>query len=234
MRTLERSHKHHADHIDSEGSWAISYGDMITLLLSFFVLYFTVDHKQDRATKMEQALMVRLQELGVKAPEDSLKSQLNMGVKPGEGIDPMVENKMGAEVFKIGDRLVVDFPQISFFDLGQIDPTKDGSKALTKFVATYMPFASTHQISIQAFTDTRKVRETNPRYRDNLELSALRSVSAMRVLQKAGVPLSRMKIGGYGELMETQEKLMAMKNEKDPLKYTRKVILSIEPQKEGN
>lgn len=234
MRTLERGKQHHAEHVDSEGSWAISYGDMITLLLSFFVLYFTVDHKKDRASKMEQALMVRLQELGVKAPEESLKSQLNVGIKPGEGVDPLVVNKMGAEIFKVGDRLMVDFPNISFFALGEIEPTKEGKAALEKFVTTYMPFASTHQISIQAFTDTRKVRETNPRYKDNLELSALRSVASMRVMQRAGVPLSRMKIAGYGELIETQEKLMALKSEKDPLKFTRKVILSIEPQKEGN
>jgi len=56
----------------------------------------------------------------------------------------------------------------------------------------------------------------------------------MRMLQKAGLPLSRMKIAGYGELMETQEKLMELQKEKDPLKYTRKVVLVIEPEKERN
>ena len=30
---------------DSEGTWAISYGDMITLLLSFFVIFYNADFK---------------------------------------------------------------------------------------------------------------------------------------------------------------------------------------------
>ncbi len=232
MRTLER--KKHIEHVDSEGSWAISYGDMITLLLSFFVLYFTVDHNKVKANKLEEALMVRLNERGIKAPEEALKQQLNMGVTPGQGVDPLVIDKMGAKVFQDGSKLIIDFPDVSFFNIGAVEPTYAGTKELNKFAETYIGFASTHTLSIQAFTDIRKVNENAKRYTDNLELSALRGVATMRVLQKAGIPLNRMKIGGYGELVETQEKLMKLQNEKDPLKYTRKVILTIEPQREGN
>ena len=36
--------------IDSEGSWAISYGDMITLLLTFFILFFNMKKHDDSKT----------------------------------------------------------------------------------------------------------------------------------------------------------------------------------------
>jgi flagellar motor protein MotB len=46
--------------IDTEGSWAISYGDMITLLLSFFIIFFSTDQEKDRMKAMESALLVAL------------------------------------------------------------------------------------------------------------------------------------------------------------------------------
>ena len=232
MRVLER--RKTVEQVDTEGSWAISYGDMITLLLSFFVLYFTVDPQKIRAEKIENALMARLKETGIKAPEEAIKDQLNVGVKPGSGVDPQVADRLGAQVYQMGNRMLIDFPDTEFFKLGRVDLTKDGEKALEKFAATYIPFASTHQLNLQAFTDTRKVLNDNPRFKDNLELSALRSVAAMRILQRAGVPLDRMKIAGYGELVETQENLMKLQKETDPLKFTRKVIVAIEPKKVGN
>ncbi len=233
MKSLNRT-KINEEHIDSEGSWAISYGDMITLLMSFFVLYYTVDHTKIKAANLEKSLIVRLQEGGVKPDQDALKQQLNIGTSQGTGVDPRIMEEFGAEVYKIGQELVIDFQNVSFFDFGQVDINRDGGKALEKFAQIYQPFAGQYQLRIQAFTDTRKVRWDNPRFKDNLELSALRSVSSMRALQKAGLPLSRMKIAGYGELMATQEKLQKHKNEKDPLKYNRKVVLVVEPISERN
>ncbi|MDW8190842.1 MAG: flagellar motor protein MotB, partial [Pseudobdellovibrionaceae bacterium] len=33
----------HLDGFDSEGTWAISYGDLLTLITSFFIMFFTAD-----------------------------------------------------------------------------------------------------------------------------------------------------------------------------------------------
>ena len=41
MKRLKREQEQ--IHIDTEGSWAISYGDMITLLLGFFILFFSLE-----------------------------------------------------------------------------------------------------------------------------------------------------------------------------------------------
>jgi flagellar motor protein MotB len=63
------------------------------------------------------------------------------------------------------------------------------------------------------------------RFKDNLELSALRAVSAMRELQELGVPLHRMKVGGYGEI----RKLAGDASDSD-LALARKLVLVIEPE----
>ena len=41
------------EEVDSEGSWAVSYGDMVTLLLTFFIIFFTTDPKQGTKQRVE-------------------------------------------------------------------------------------------------------------------------------------------------------------------------------------
>lgn len=228
MRKIERP-KQQEEHIDTEGSWAVSYGDMITLLMSFFVLYFTVDQTQIKQEKLDQQLMVRLENSGMHMDQSLVKDQLNIGYEPGDGIEERVVKDLGGRIYKYGKGLLVDFTDTSFFDFGKIDVTKDGAQVLERFAKIYEPFAGNYRLQVQAFTDTRRVRSDNPRFRDNLELSALRSVASVRVLQKSGIPLHRMKIAGFGELTETREHMMMQEHNKDPLKYSRKVVLYIEP-----
>ena len=130
-----------------------------------------------------------------------------------------------------GTKIIVAFPQETFFDKGQVKVKKTSEILLRNFAQKYIQFAGTHQLSIKAFTDTTPVRQVY-RYQDNLELSALRAVAAMRVLQHAGIPLDRMKISGQGEYML---RAPASHDQKEKLKQdalARKIILVIEPMTE--
>ena len=55
----------------------------------------------------------------------------------------------------------------------------------------------------------------------------------MRVLQKAGIPLNRMKLGGFGELKLAIEDLQSVlgraPSSDERLKLARRVVLVIEP-----
>jgi len=211
---------------------------MITLLLSFFVLYFTVNPKKDSAKKMRESLSIRLsndlRESGSGSAGSTARAPSNVSPSAQKVEAPKVEApKVGAEVYEVGQKLIVDFPETSFFEIGAIAPTRPGVRKLEKFAGVFAPYSGKNQLVIQAFTDVRKVRSGSPRYKDNLELSALRAVAAMRILQKAGVPLSAMKIGGYGEMAETQENLNRLQNDRDPLRFTRRIVLTIEPKIEG-
>lgn len=234
MRRLERkgrSADHH--HVDSEGSWAVSYGDMVTLLMSFFVLYFTVDTNKHNQQLVQQELMVRLTQSGMTLDEELADQRMSMGKEKGVGIEDSIVKELGGKVYKFEKGLLIDFTDVSFFDFGKIKLTKEGKAALDKFAKIYEPFAGSYRLQVQAFTDTRKVRNDNPRFKDNLELSALRSVASVRELQQAGVPLDKMKIAGFGELLETRDHILKREKNADPLRYTRKVVLFIEPIARG-
>lgn len=230
MPVLRRRRTAEHQEIDTEGSWAISYGDMITLLLTFFVLFYSTNKEKDRLNVMQNSLLLALNKNSSEPPAP-LKSA---------GQDPTmteeIRDSLSAKAYKVGSKLIVEFPNVSFFNLGAIELTPQGKEQLDKFVALYMPYAGNYILGIRAYTDNKKVRENSGlRYRDNLELSALRSLEAMRKLQMKGIPLNRMRLGGYGELNLTAEDLSrAIASTPDystrGLAFARKIILVVEPE----
>lgn len=223
MRRLKRLYKRRYP-VDDSGTWAISYGDMITLLLTFFILFFSTDARQNHFRLIQNSLMDHLQNL--KVTTNGLTNQLEIGNSKGSSIDDLVRNQLGAEISKNGKALVVEFNNVSFFKLGKIEVTGEGTSALHRFVDTYMRFASSFRLGIKAYTDHVPVRN-GLRYKDNLELSALRAVATMRQLQKLGIPLRNMHIEGQGEFSSHERGVASTIEKGDPL--ARKVILVIEP-----
>jgi flagellar motor protein MotB len=164
--------------VDTEGSWAISYGDMITLLLTFFILFFSTDKQKDRMEAMQSAMVTIFDG----------KAQTGVQAVPQSGADKSVEEKIEAKVHKVGNKLIVEFPDVSFYEFGKVDLNAKGKIELKKFIARYMPYAGNYILGIRAYTDNKKVlKGKNRRYSDNLELSALRSISAMRYMQQLGI-----------------------------------------------
>lgn len=210
MRKVTRRASHPPE-ADTEGTWAISYGDMITLLLSFFVLFFTMDPKKEKAQGLMDSLKVSLADLQsgqsgtsgsdiVKTQPKVLTPQLDVAVK-----------EANLHFVDFNKKLIVDFNDISFFKSGEIQVTDEGVAVLRAFAQKYLPYAGSYMLQIQAFTDMQPVRELkNRRYKDNLELSALRAIAAMRVLQQFGLPLSMMTLSGLGEIKNTHDFLLRL------------------------
>lgn len=236
-------HRHrlrsHEEEVDSEGTWAISYGDMVTLLLTFFIVFFSVNPSNETAHKaraLQTALLDVLNERSAKttAGRAGVEDKLAIGDKPESGVAKHIAEKLKGQAHVVGDHLIVEFPNVSFFPSGKTELTKEGRAALDEFVKLYLPFAGQNKLSIRAYTDPRALR-AGRRAHDNLELSALRSVAAMRVLQSSGIPLARMRLSGFGEHVTTQRELASLRPE--DLQQTdatnrlaRKVVLVIESE----
>lgn len=226
MRYLTKK-QYHLEEPEGEGSWAISYGDMITLLLSFFVIFFTTDLKKEQSDKLNQYMSFSMEELKM-IPGEMLKANSIADKVDVKGLD--------IQVHQLKDKVIVSFGHFSFFKSGQTELRPEGIAVLNKFVEKYLPYAGTYSLSIKGFTDRTKVQVTpGKRYRDNLELSALRSISAMRTLQKSGIPMNRMEIAGAGELNLIQKIIPdTSKLSADELNdFSRTIMIVISPEKES-
>lgn len=225
------------DEVDSEGSWAVSYGDMVTLLLTFFIIFFTTDPKQGTKQRVELKIsLIETLKNKTSNSESGNQEDINVGNNKEDGIDKKILKNWGGVAHEKGNHIIIEFPYITFFKSGYIKLTPQGQKAITDFVKIYMPYAGNYNIGIRAYADKHKVRKGN-RYKDNLELSALRSIATTRILQSAGVPLNRIRTGGYGELMLTAKELEEIPaNKRGPSSeydLARKVVLIIEPDVGG-
>lgn len=231
VRLLAKA-SYYDEEADSEGTWALSYGDMITLLLSFFVIFFTTDPKQVKLEKMNRHLSFQLENL--------VPAVLPISSEVGQGPKVKMPTLPGltTTAVEVGENIVVTFQATSFYDSGSLALTPQGEKILKEFAEKYLPYAGNYRLAVKGFTDKRKVGQRKKRirkYDDNLELSALRSLSAMRTLQQAGVPLNRMEIAGSGEL-ELIDRVLPRKEgltENELNAYSRTIVLVIQPVKES-
>ncbi len=234
MKLSEKLHSEsHEEHNDE--LWAISYGDMITLLLSFFVIYFSIDPKKGEMEKVDNHLIshFKMLDLDAKKKYSPTLALDTKAKKTGEA--PKFEALKNAKITKIDDRLLVTFDSMSFFETAQTEPNKNGTATLKAFADKFLPYAGLYKIGIKAFTDTRAVTNKH-RYKDNMELSALRALAALRIMQKAGIPLNRMEIAGYGEMNKLgtliDPKKLAELNESEIKNISRTIVLIIKHDNE--
>lgn len=234
------SDSHDTEETDSEGSWAVSYGDMVTLLLTFFILFFSIQPTEDVPKKnLLISLVDSLQPGNVgSANHPANAKSMSLALKPtsSEGVENAILQSWNGVAHNMKDHVIVEFPGISFFDSAQTTLNRQGAEQLDKFMKLYMPYAGHYTISVRSFTDTKKVRAHLHRFKDNLELSAMRSISVLRHLQMRGIPLDRIKIAGYGELKMTKQELEKIPGRRVPatesekLSYSRTIALVIEPE----
>ncbi len=246
-KSLHQKRNRHAEveEVDSEGTWAVSYGDLITLLLTFFILFFSLDQSPPQANKMRIAFLDEVKALTEGKSDKPYFDQLKPITPAGVAVRPNLPSEdsninkvtfpkeFAPVAYEVDDKVLLEFPGVSFFNSSKVDLTKDGQESLAQFAKLFVPYAGNFFVSIRAFADIRQVRQDVHRFKDNLELSALRSIAAMRVLQNAGIPIDRIRTGGYGELIVTAEELArlpaAIRPAQDSLALARKVVLVIEP-----
>ncbi len=234
---LKRSlSKGEAEEVESEGTWAISYGDMITLLLSFFVIFFSTDFDKAKNEEMKTQVIHELSTIDFNETTILKESATAKNAKSDVSKikDHINSEKAVIEVINSNNNIIIKFSGVSFFNSGKVDITEDGKKVLTAFSEKFLPYAGLYKLSVKGFTDQRKVMRRNDRFKDNLELSALRAVSAMRELQKNGIPLTNLDIAGHGEMMKIQKIIEDADTITDDQKnaLSRTIVMIIKPEKE--
>ena len=186
----------------ARGAWILSYGDMVTLLITFFIMMITVQAGQIK--KVHEWVNSRLDETAVEV--DSVIT--NSGI---EGIS-VVRDSKGVKITLNDPRLFETAsaqPRASM--LYQLDAVSRAINNLTLFrlkETRHAPFLNEMEaaglqwlveIRIEGHTDNVPLTR-NAQYRDNWELSAARAQTIMiQLQQRTGLPSSMFAIGGFGE-----------------------------------
>lgn len=184
----------------ASSSWFISYLDIITILLVFFVMLLansSLDVKQIMmdelpVTKDANALVVsEKEEQGVVFPVKALNERLLM-LFTQEINNRNVELLLG----EYETRLV--FTGSSFYDLGEAELLPVGKEIIIRFVNALSKLENQDfKIDVEGHTDSAPIKTL--RFRDNWELSSARAAGVVKFFLNEGIPSQKLKASGYAD-----------------------------------
>lgn len=204
--------------------WMGTYGDLVTLLLCFFILMFamsSVDAEKFEAMAQSFNPNITIVESG---GAEGLSNGVGSGIENLPNIDKSINdskenykkmqeelNQMASE-FKtyfaennysesISVNVVEDMIQISFedgilFDSGQATLKDDAKHALGGIIEELEAYPNS-TIKIEGHTDDIPI--SNSKYKSNMYLSAARAIAVYEYFQNMGIEPERMSAEGFAE-----------------------------------
>ncbi len=199
---------------DGKSAWLLCYADLVTLILAFFVLLFSLSdfnlqkmtdalksiHITDGTTAQETSLFDIIQ-------TDSLKERKMLDQLTGmrrvdifREINSFIRKKnLGGNVkatFTEG-KIVLKIDGKALFNTGSADLLPDATRILSGIVkiANQNP---QYDLDIQGHTDSRPIK--NAKFASNWELSAIRATHVLQYFIQNGTSSERLTATGFGDL----------------------------------
>ncbi len=126
------------------------------------------------------------------------------------------------EVVNFNGRLVIKLKANILFDPGKVKVREEGVAALRDVAAVLSQFSNRH-FQVAGHTDDDPVKRSG--FNDNWELSAMRAVAVVRVLQEAGVPPRMLSAAGYSEFQPVKPN-----DSEENKKFNRRIEITIMPE----
>lgn len=170
-----------------EELWLISYADLVTNLMAFFIMLLSMSKydavKMNAVTK--EISRVRADTL------DKLEAKLMEGIKAGK-----LEGRVSVQLQDFG--LNVEFRGDRMFDSGTDTLTPEFRKELAPVLGILAKMEEKYSIALEGHTDDVPLVGSR-HFKDNWGLSSARGVSLMQEFARLGVPHRRMNIAGFAD-----------------------------------
>lgn len=202
LRVTRKSNQH-LQHGGGEG-WAISYADMLMVLLSFFVMFFSLKDESpqtfdDQLKKISLSMKtVGGQEAGhapaslgqsTSASESASAKQASAG---GQNFSDLLQALKipGVTVIDEKSQLVLTLDDTAFSS-ASFTPGPEILTKVDQVVAHLKPFEHSVQMTIVGHTDARRLVPRNQFLQDNFDLSSLRALKVLKHVIGEGFPENR-------------------------------------------
>lgn len=183
----KKLHAHEAIEDDTESVWLVSYADLLTLLLTFFMMLYATTDKSDKTARRSLASFV--------GGSQSIPAQ-----QLAEII--IQQTKDDRYLYDVMTRPTVEGVEITFattvlFDSGAAEIRPELVPSLKKIIAVLHDHAATDRIRVEGHTDDEPTRAKSP-YPSNWELSGARASTVIRAFEAAGFAPEHLMSIGYG------------------------------------
>ncbi len=190
--------------------WMTTYGDMVTLLLTFFILMFAMSTINEQ--KFMQAAASLQQALGVLPRTVSVIGEMSPAIGTAgvarQQIDMLKSLEQIAEVFQ--EESLQDLASVEVTGTGEVlirmgdevlfDPGE--SELMPRALRVLAGIANsvqgkTESVYVEGHTDNVPI--STPEFPSNWELSTARALSVVRLLEEAGVPPEQLAAVGHSQ-----------------------------------
>ncbi len=179
--------RYHRKSMTSNEGWLVSYADLITNLLIFFVLIISASSIQ--TGKMEKIVAAISQNQSVESLA-SAADKVSKALKE-EGLTENVSVNL------TDDGLEISFDSGVTFASGSADVLASMEEPLGKVLVVLQPYVDKYKVAVEGHTDERPIR--NSVYKSNWELSSARAIRIRERLESVGVDPRRVRVEAYAD-----------------------------------
>ncbi|QJQ94896.1 MULTISPECIES: OmpA family protein [Halomonadaceae] len=189
---------------DEGESWLISYLDVLTLLITLFVLLLSLaGNGLAEQGQLDSGLSSSVSETDSQSRTQSqdgsqLAGQLAVGLQLRQsGLLPQLEGRMpsGVSVTQGSEGVTLRIDDNLLFASGQADLTGEGRQVLAGLLETLLAFDG--RISVEGHTDNVPISTSH--FPSNWELSGARAIAVVRYLEQRDIDDSRLRAIGYAD-----------------------------------
>lgn len=221
---INQDNRFQASQPEEDEGWMVTFADMVTLLLAFFVLLAAISKVDVVLYEQVKAGMAKgVGKREVTTPIQALKKDMEETVKALK-----LEEAVGVGTDNQG--VTLEFAASSFYEPGSAEIKEEAIPTLNRIAATISaPRYAGFQIEVQGHTDDTPI--STPIYPSNWELSAARATRVVRFLAAVGIEPERMRAIG---LADTAPKVPNRDPYGEPLpqnqEINRRVVVRIYPR----
>jgi chemotaxis protein MotB len=187
---VDPSAGHHPPHEEGE-AWLISYADLMTLLVGFFVILLSFSSVDEE--KLEGLKRAITQEFGgsYQVPFGDMADRLREKLKNmGLGDQFLVKsNDRGVEI---------SFYGTLFFNTGSADMKAEGAELMERLIPVVRAEAADFTVIVEGHTDDVPI-SNGKHFRNNWELSSLRACRVLEAFEEGGFSKANLTALGYGD-----------------------------------
>lgn len=189
---------------DERDSWLISFSDIITMLLCFFMLFYSNKEKNNKS-ELETLAIDLSQKFGQQVLKDMKEGDVRQIIEKQYGLSGLynsllkLESDKEAKVLNFRDHISIEFPKGNMFASGSQNLLPDAKIKLKNVIEELGRYRGKVNMTVVAYTDPSPVIPSNYRWwNSNEELSALRALQTQKLFLENGFLAEDIFIMGKG------------------------------------
>lgn len=171
-----------------EESWLLSYADLITNLLLFFVVLLTAANlSKGRMQQIAKSLS------GAEMPAslESIRAEIDARIEAQK-----LKDLVSADV--TNDGLEISLNSGLVFDSGKAVIRPEMESVVTNMLKTLEPYGKRYSFAVEGHTDANPVL-VGGMFSSNWDLAAERAMTVRDRLEAVGIPRQRLRVEGYAD-----------------------------------